>query len=129
MYNECIAWRRDKTHTYMKKKSHRCCHPFLNMSSCRCACLSPFLNEVVHTFSISQLIIFNCSLVDRTSEYSLKINVYLFSSFLQFISISRQLHWIRHDSLLYSLEQTVHDNDLLYSSTNSIIWFSFVQHL
>jgi len=40
------GWREERQR--QKEKSHRCCHPFLNMSRI-CACLSLFVNLVVHT--------------------------------------------------------------------------------
>lgn len=45
-------WREEKEREREKSlRRDRCCHPFLNMSlSNRCACLSLFVNFVVHTF-------------------------------------------------------------------------------
>jgi hypothetical protein len=103
MYNEWMAWRKRERGKDKKEKSRHYCHPFLNMSCiCVCACLSPFVNFIVHTLSISQLIIFNCSLVNRACENSLKIKVYLFHSFIEFISIYRQLYRISRFIVIFS---------------------------
>ncbi len=96
------GWREERQRQ-KKKKSRRCCHPFLNMSfSYMCVSVSIRQFRRSHSLSISQLIIFNCSLVDRACESSLKINVYLFHSFLEFILIYRQLYGISQFIVIFS---------------------------
>jgi len=119
MYNEMMAWRDDVktkekriwtvivTHSYSSTNLNVCMYVY--------ACLTLFVNLVVHTFylSISQLIIFNCSLVDRTcvcvwetlgKPKKRNENVYLFHSSLSWGSFQ----FIYTDYTTIVWDQSIH---------------------
>jgi hypothetical protein len=119
------GWREERQR--QKKKISSLLSPILEHVSYICACLSLFVNLVVHTFSISQLIIFNCSLVDHACESLLKINVYLFHSFLEFILQTTILNHSVHCYILLSKQNmTMTFYSLLWTI---LILFSAVEHL